>query len=118
MLYMEKIFHILSKDDAERASLEGYYQPPSLAEEGFIHCSFAKQVCRIANFLFKGHHDLVILEIDTARTVSKVVVEDLYELGEVFPHIYGKLPWEAVVRIHPLPQNAEGVFQLPASIDE
>jgi uncharacterized protein (DUF952 family) len=41
----------------------------------------------------------VVLVIDTRRLRAPVVVEDLADEGEAFPHIYGPLPIDAVVQV-------------------
>ena len=79
-----------------------------LAEEGFIHCSFAHQVATVATALYRGQTDLVILTIDERGL--PVVVEDCYESGDEFPHIYGPIPRAAVVEVRPFPPNPDGTF--------
>ena len=113
---MAALLHIIPKQKAEVAKTSGVYKAASLNSEGFIHCSYANQVCRVANFLFKGNADLVLLEIDKTRLDCDVVDEDLYESGELFPHIYGELPWNSVIAIHEFPCNDTGEFELPASV--
>ena len=73
------------------------YVAPSLRSEGFIHCSTAAQVDRVAVALFSGRDDLVLLTIDEGTVDSRVVFEDLYESGEDFPHVYGPIPVAAIV---------------------
>ena len=113
---MEKVFHIIPKQEADIAKKQGFYQPSSLIDEGFIHCSYPMQVCRVANFLYKGKTDLVLLEIDKAHINCEIIDEDLYDSGELFPHIYGKLPWNAVVAIHDFPCKEDGTFELPTTV--
>jgi uncharacterized protein (DUF952 family) len=114
---METVLHMVSKKEVENAKSEGYYQPTSFVDEGFIHCSYSHQVCRVANLFYRGKTDLVLLEINKARTGCDVIDEDLYDSGENFPHIYGKLSWEAVVAIHEFPCNDDGTFELPTTIN-
>ena len=80
----------------------------SLEDEGFIHCSFGRQVQSIADFVYRGRTDVVLLEIDVARVPSEVRVENLDGESVLFPHIYGPLPTEAVVRAEPVGLDAEG----------
>ena len=67
----------------------------SLADVGFIHCSFADQVQATADLVYRGRADVVLLEIDPARVEAEVRVESLG--GGTFPHIYGPLPIRAVL---------------------
>ena len=70
----------------------------SLAEVGFIHCSFAEQVGPTRQRYYADRSDVVLLEIDPDRLVDvEVRVEDLHGTGEAFPHLYGPLPLDAVV---------------------
>jgi uncharacterized protein (DUF952 family) len=67
----------------------------SLAEVGFIHCSFEDQVAGTAQLIYPGRADLVLLTVETDRLDAEVIVED------GFPHIYGELPLGAVVDSRP-----------------
>jgi len=111
-----KLLHILSKEEAESAKRTGVYTPASLVTEGFIHCSYEHQVCRVANFLYKGQTGLVLLELDPTKLEAILVDEDLYGSGETFPHLYGALIWDAVVAKHNFPHLADGTFVLPFSL--
>jgi uncharacterized protein (DUF952 family) len=104
------LYHITSGEEAEQASALGRYEPRGFATEGFIHCSYADQVCRVANARFNGRKNLVLLEIDPALLNCKVVDENLEDGSEQFPHVYGTLPMAAVVRILPFPCDQAGEF--------
>ena len=110
------LFHITSKRDSDAAKQDGIYRPESLAAEGFIHCSYAHQVCTVADRYYHNRTDLVLLQIDPSHLSSNVVDEDLYDSGERFPHIYGELPWFAVVAVHRFPCTDTGGFRLPIAI--
>jgi len=45
----------------------GRYLTPSLAKEGFIHCSTRAQVLPVADKFYKGQSGLIVLGIDPAR---------------------------------------------------
>ena len=107
---MTRIFHITSKREAGEAEKTGIYEPAGFAREGFIHCSYGRQVIATANRIFKGRPDLVLLEIDPAVLGCDVVDENLEGGTELFPHIYGRLKMEAVVRIHTFPCESTGTF--------
>lgn len=49
--------------------------------EGFIHCSNADQVVRVANHLFRNTHGLILLHIQTERLHPRLVYESK-EQGE------------------------------------
>lgn len=115
---MPKLLHILAQQEADRAEQSGVYAPASLGKEGFIHLSYTYQVCRVANYLYKGQMNLVLLEIDPLRLGGELVDEDLYNSGESFPHLYGPLPWNAVTAVHTFPCHTDGRFDLPASLGD
>lgn len=72
----------------------------SLADEGFIHCSFGHQVGAIADLVYRGR-DVVLLTIDRSKLAAEVRVENLEGGASLFPHIYGPLPLDAVVAVAP-----------------
>jgi uncharacterized protein (DUF952 family) len=110
---MTPIFHITTVEEASEAAKSGEYAPEAFGSEGFIHCSYAHQVCNVANRRFKGRTDLVLFEIDRARLPHTVIDENLEGGEELFPHVYGRLPVSAIVRTHPFPCDNGGEFQLP-----
>ena len=113
----ETIYHITSALETADALRLGEYVPTAFEAEGFIHCSYARQVRDVANRRFSGRTDLVLLEIDRAKLTCEVVDENLEGGTDLFPHIYGCLPMSAVVRIHPFPCGADGCFDLPGLPD-
>jgi uncharacterized protein (DUF952 family) len=80
----------------------------SLEEEGFIHCSFASQVQAIADVLFQGREDVVLLTIDPSRVDAQIRVENLDGGEEFFPHIYGASPLDAVAKANGVPLSVDG----------
>ncbi len=107
------ILHIAATEDWDAARALGQYRADSLAAEGFIHCSTAVQVLIPANERFHGRTDLLLLVIDPARLAAELVYEDCYASGEAFPHLYGPLNLDAVLRVVPFPPSADGTFVLP-----
>ncbi len=87
--------------------------PAAYAKDGFIHCSEAGQVEAVANAHFAGAASLLALEIDESLLPAPPRREDLYGLGEDYPHIYGPLPRGAVARAVPLLRGGDGRLRLP-----
>jgi uncharacterized protein (DUF952 family) len=113
---MQTIFHIAQRAEWEQAAPTGAYRPASLASEGFIHCSTAAQVPGVANAFYRGQGDLLLLVIDPARLHAPLREEPPAEdpASEArFPHIYGPLNVDAVVRVVPFVPDAAGRFSLP-----
>jgi len=110
----EPIFHITSKASWAAAQSTGEYSPGSLASEGFIHCSKMDQILRVADSFFANHHGLVMLVIDLPQVKS----ETRWEAGtdkadELFPHIYGPINLNAVLRVIDFEPESDGQFKLP-----
>ena len=112
---MSTIFHITKRDEWGRAQQEGTYQPPSLASEGFVHCSTSDQVIRTANRLFRGETDLVLLEVDTNKVEHEIKYENCEGGDEEFPHIYGPLDPGSVLRVMDFKPREDGSFAMPST---
>ncbi len=90
------IYHIVLPD--VWAALESdIYRAPSLTDEGFIHCSFAKQLDAVIERYYRGQDSIIVLEIDSDRLMSRVVSEPSTN-NEIYPHIYGPINRDAIVR--------------------
>jgi uncharacterized protein (DUF952 family) len=108
------IYHITSRAEWLSAQQQGFYTTPSLAAEGFIHCSTQIQVLGVGERYYKGNTDLVLLCIDRKLVTEQVRDEDSHGNGELFPHIYGSLANKAVVKVVDFPPRPDGLFDWPA----
>ena len=121
---MATILHITTQTDWNAARAAGSYRPASLEHEGFIHCSTEAQVIGSANRYFHGRTDLVLLCIDAERVAGALRYEPPAVIGGVpdarsgerFPHLYGPLALDAVIRVLPLPCDRDGNFVLPDGV--
>lgn len=94
------LFHLA--EPAEWARSTDTYCPPSVEQEGFVHCSTADQLPVVARERYLDHNGLILLTIDPEQLDHEALVyEDLYGQGEEFPHVYGPLPTSAVVNTGP-----------------
>lgn len=110
------LLHITTRAAWEEALAAGAYTTPTLASEGFIHCSEPRQVARVANERFRGRKGLVLLLIDPARVGPEVRYENTEGGEELFPHIYGPLNTDAVARVLPFEPGDDGAFTLPGNL--
>ena len=115
---MANILHICSQGEWEAGQAAGAYTAASLATEGFIHCSTSAQVLGVANNIFVGQTDLILLVIDTEKLTEQLVYEDSYNHGDEFPHIYGPLNLSAVIDVVLFPAGSDGRFSLPPKLAE
>lgn len=99
---MPIIYHIALKEAWEEAQKSGFYEHPSLKEEGFIHCSQQEQVAGVLERYFTGKKDLVKLVIDTEKLTSKYVFDWSPSTQDTFPHIYGPINLDAINEVLPL----------------
>ncbi len=99
---MPIIYHVTTTEDWNAAKQKGYYEHPSLKDEGFIHCSQDQQIAGVLERYFAGKTDLVKLVIDTDKLTSKFVFDWSPTTQDTFPHIYGPINSDAVVDVLPL----------------
>lgn len=93
-----KIYHIVLPEVWEEFKDKELYEAESLATEGFIHCSFAEQLESVLERYYKGVKQVLILELETDKLTSKLVNEPSTN-DEIYPHIYGKINKDAIVKI-------------------
>ena len=70
----------------------------TLAEEGFIHCSYTDQVEGTLQRFYGDLDDVVVLTLDPHRLDAEIV-DEAAEDGTLFPHVYGPLTIGAVVEV-------------------
>ena len=104
----QPLFHLALKGDWQQAQDTGTYQWSTrgmrLDQVGFIHCSWQEQVAKTFERFYADAGDVVLLEIDPKR-LSAPLRADAIPTGELFPHLYGHLPIEAVRSITPYGSN-------------
>jgi len=83
--------------------------------DGFIHFSTAAQVRETAARHFAGQSDLVLVSVDGGR-LGPALRFEASRGGDLFPHLYGALPMEAVTAVQPLPLGADGSHVFPPEI--
>jgi uncharacterized protein (DUF952 family) len=99
----EAIYHILPSSDWEDAQTTGLYKPKSLDQEGFIHFSVFDQVIPTAVRYFQGTTDLLLLKVDPKLLITELRYDQVESLGN-FPHLYGPLNLDAIIRVQRLVQ--------------
>jgi uncharacterized protein (DUF952 family) len=91
------VYHIVLPDDWASFDTE-LYRARSLETEGFIHCSFAHQLNDVIDRYYAGQDEVVVIEIDPDRLMSRLLVE-LSTGDEPYPHIYGPINRDAIVSV-------------------
>ncbi|WP_224095433.1 DUF952 domain-containing protein [Nostoc sp. MS1] len=107
---MNTILHITKRQQWEQAKNIGIYRAESLETEGFIHCSNATQITKVANRFFQNQTEVILLFIDSDKVKSEI----RYEMadGELFPHIYGELNLDSVYQVIDFEPGEDGLFEL------
>lgn len=103
----ERLFHVAFGRDWEAAKEVGEYRVSTrgrtLAEEGFLHASYAHQWQGVRDAYYGDVTEpLVLLEVDPGLLDVPVVDEVPAGGAEAFPHVYGPLPVAAVVAVREL----------------
>jgi uncharacterized protein (DUF952 family) len=111
---MAIIFHITRREAWARAEAEGIYLTETFPTEGFIHFSTRTQVAEVANARFRGVKGLVLLVVDTDKVTAEIRYENLEGGRQMFPHIYGGLNVDAVVKVADFEPGADGYFAQPS----
>jgi uncharacterized protein (DUF952 family) len=115
------IYHITSRQAWSQARERGNYRAESLETEGFIHCSTQDQVVPVAENFYRGEEGLLLLVIEPERLTSALKWESPaggtpppgVPIGDLFPHIYGPVNLEAVVRVVDLQSQPDGKYTFP-----
>ena len=125
------IYHITTRSEWQAAQKAGTYSTPSLQTEGFIHNSTAAQVVNVGNAFYHNVQDCVLLCIDETKVLSsikweppahpslnnRVPLESEHGSEQLFPHIYGTLNLDAVLRVVDFAPDADGQYHLPEGIN-
>ncbi len=95
------LLHITPAAQWQTAQQEGAYRAESLATEGFIHCSTIAQIDWVVEKFYRGQTNLRLLYIDPDKVQSEIRYEEVVgvPVENHFPHIYGALNLDAVVRV-------------------
>ena len=97
------LYHLATEAEWAGYRGAGSIAPGSLVEEGFVHCSYGRQVAGTVAKHFAGVSGLLALRLDADRFGGvELVEEDSYGSGQAFPHAYGPIPSAAVLGTVPV----------------
>ena len=107
------LYHLALADEWADALERGAYERStsglSLAEVGFIHLSYGRQVQGTADRFFGDADELVLLTISPSLiepSVGEIRVDPVGD--DHYPHLYGPLPIDVVVEARPLARGDDG----------
>ncbi|MFD3543463.1 DUF952 domain-containing protein [Streptomyces sp. NPDC058662] len=101
------IFHLVPLTDWT-ADPDAPYAPPSLAAEGFVHCSADRATAlAIADARYRDvRGTLLAVELDEAALLPDVRREGAS--GDRYPHVLGPLNRDAVIRVWQVVRGSSG----------
>lgn len=116
----QMIYHITTKAAWKAAMRSQTYRADSLETQGFIHTSGREQITRVADAVYRGQRDLVLLVIDPEMLQPELrweapdpTIPAEHQPAEQFPHIYGPVNTDAVIQVVDFPAQRDGSFTLP-----
>ncbi|MBE7244478.1 MAG: DUF952 domain-containing protein [Actinomycetospora chiangmaiensis] len=113
---MALIYKICPRALWREAEAAGRFEgAPIDRQDGFIHFSTAAQVAETAARHFAGQDDLLLVAVD-AEALGDALRFEPSRGGDLFPHLYGMLPFDAVTSVDALPLGAHGRHVFPAGI--
>ena len=96
----EAIFHITTPDGWAAAQAAGVVRPPSLAEEGFVHCSTESQLAATIGRHFVDAAELVLLRL-RREVLDDELRWEAARHGESYPHLYRPIALDEVAEAIP-----------------
>ena len=106
---MTETFHLTPHHVWAAQVSQQTYAPEPFEREGFIHCTDGEdRVIEVGNRYYSADtRSFVCLVIDVDRVKVPVKCEDSERL---YPHIYGRLNSDAVVRVRTVLRDPAGTF--------
>jgi len=104
------IYHLTPADYFNSLPADQPYLPREFERDGFIHCTKGEErLLLVADTIYRRvPGDFLALVIDEARVTSPLKYENVG--GILFPHLYGPLNRDAIVRSVTLGRREDGTF--------
>lgn len=108
---MAEIYHMIPTETWQRVCRQPTFEPASLADEGFIHCTVGERnLLEVAARHYRDEPgDWLVLVLDPARITEEVRWE-VQPDGLAYPHLYGPMNLDAVTEVCRFPRAADGSF--------
>ena len=95
------IYHIVSVTDWNKFESVDYYEAPSLASEGFIHCSKRNQIEGVLERYYANFTNLLLLHINPLLLAAELKFEQATN-QEFFPHVFGRINKNSILEVEGL----------------
>lgn len=110
------IYKITAAEALAKAEADGVLElSADDARDGFVHFSTAAQLSGTLQRHFHGQETLMLLAFD-ADTLGAGLRWEPSRGGDLFPHLHGIVPIEALLWIEPLAMAADGSHPLSAGL--
>jgi len=107
------VYKVMSAAELAQLRRDGVFRgSPVDVADGYIHLSRESQLAGTLDRHFRGVEGLTLVAVDLSQLGDTVRWEPSRG-GELFPHIYGVLPLDAVASAAPLQRTADGAVKLP-----
>jgi uncharacterized protein (DUF952 family) len=108
------VYKIMSAAELKQLQRDGVFcGSPVDITDGYIHLSCRCQLAATLDKHFSGVDGLMLAAVDLSQLGDTVRWEPARG-GQLFPHVYGRLPIGAVVSVATLERTPDGVVKLPA----
>ena len=104
------IIHCMTRKTWDERKDKPEWGRRNLEQDGFIHCSTARNFWRVVPNFKTVDQPLVLVCIDEDKLASQVRYEPDPESGRLYPHIYGPVNRDAVVQVLPFLRDAVGDY--------
>lgn len=108
------IYVVSSHAEYDTSMASGVLVRDSLETDGFIHASPKSQLDRVANKFYKDVEQAQILVVEKAKLTPELKWEPA--TGGLYPHIYGPMNMDAVVKIVPIAENESNEYAIDLSL--
>lgn len=94
-----RIYHFARADAWQAAQATGRYRPAEFDRDGFIHCATAAQIAGVVQRHLRGGGPRLKLTLDVDALGEALVYEWSDASNDLYPHLFGALPLNAVVAV-------------------
>ncbi len=107
-------YKVLTAEQMRALEADAFMGAPVDIADGYIHLSTVTQLTETVDKHFAGQRDLWVAAIDLEALGGAVKWEESRG-GQLFPHIYGRMPLDVMVAYGPLERHEDGSVKLPTT---
>jgi len=106
-------YKVMTRTETQQMQRDGLFRgSPADRADGYIHLSCRSQLAETLDKHFSGVSDLMLAAVDLSR-LDDTVRWETSRGGQLFPHIYGVLPGDAVISLGPVERTPDRGVKLP-----